>query len=193
MLSRSRHLLSCSVVVGILVNAERPCAAEQVGENRTMSETEMANLRAGARVGYGFKLIVIGSDPRTIEKTPGEWFLLAAADDGQDGYVPERFAKLVENAPTPTPTATELAATEDWDAAVQRYAAMHDDYFGKLHSILSWWTTLIWSAGPEADARRARVFPRMQQDATGFPDPSGQGPFGPCDERARRLLLGEET
>jgi 2-polyprenyl-6-methoxyphenol hydroxylase-like FAD-dependent oxidoreductase len=88
--------------------------------------------------------------------------------------------------------ATQLAATEDWDAAVQRYAAMHDDYFGKLHNILSWWTTLIWSAGPEADARRARVFPRMQQDSAGFPDPSGQGPFGPCDERARRLVLGEE-
>jgi hypothetical protein len=32
----------------------------------------------------------------------------------------------------------------------------------------------------------------MQQDPTGFPDPAGQGPFGPCDERARRLILGEE-
>jgi len=88
--------------------------------------------------------------------------------------------------------ATELASTDDWNAALQRYAARHDDYFGKLHDILSWWTTLIWSGGPEADARRARVFPRMQQDPTGFPDPAGQGPFGPCDERARRLLLGEE-
>jgi 2-polyprenyl-6-methoxyphenol hydroxylase-like FAD-dependent oxidoreductase len=88
--------------------------------------------------------------------------------------------------------ATELAATDDWDAAVQHYAAMHDDYFGKLHDILSWWTTLIWSGGPDGDARRAKVFPRMQQDSSGFPDPSGQGPFGPCDERARRLVLGEE-
>jgi 2-polyprenyl-6-methoxyphenol hydroxylase-like FAD-dependent oxidoreductase len=88
--------------------------------------------------------------------------------------------------------ATQLAATDDWNAALQRYAAMHDAYFGKLHDILSWWTTLIWTGGPEADARRARVFPRMQQDPTGFPDPAGQGPFGPCDERARRLLLGEE-
>ena len=64
-----------------------------------MSETALANLRAGAGVGHGFKLIVIESDPRTIEKAPGEWFLLAAADDGHDGHVPERFAKLVENAP----------------------------------------------------------------------------------------------
>ncbi|MGE3840787.1 MAG: hypothetical protein AB7I50_04305 [Vicinamibacterales bacterium] len=45
--------------------------------------------------------------------------------------------------------------------------------------------------GPEADARRARVLPRMQQDPTGYPEAAGQGPFGPCDERAGRLLLGE--
>jgi 2-polyprenyl-6-methoxyphenol hydroxylase-like FAD-dependent oxidoreductase len=87
--------------------------------------------------------------------------------------------------------AGKLAATDDWDSALQRYAAMHDDYFGKLHDILSWWTTLVWTGGPEADDRRARVFPRMHQDPTGFPDPAGQGPFGPSDERARRLLLGE--
>ena len=122
MLSKSRHLLSCSVVVGILVNAERPCAAEPVGENRTMSETAMANLRAGAGVGHGFKLIVIESDPRTIEKAPGEWFLLAAADDGHDGHVPERFAKLVENAPTPTPTAPAGPATAKTEKAPARAA-----------------------------------------------------------------------
>ena len=58
-------------------------------------------------------------------------------------------------------------------------------------TILSWMTTLVWTAGPEADDRRARVFPRMQQDPSGFPDPAGQRAFGPCDERARRLLLGE--
>jgi 2-polyprenyl-6-methoxyphenol hydroxylase-like FAD-dependent oxidoreductase len=88
--------------------------------------------------------------------------------------------------------ANQLAESDDWNAALQRYAAMHDDYFGKLHDILSWWTVLLWTGGPEADARRARVFSRMQQDPTGFPDPSGQGPFSPCNERARRLLLGEE-
>lgn len=88
--------------------------------------------------------------------------------------------------------AGELAKSNDWNAALRRYAVLHDDYFGKLHQILSWWTTLIWAGGPEADARRARVFPRMHQDPTGFPDAAGQGPFGPCDERARRLLLGEE-
>ena len=99
------------------------------------------------------------------------------------------LSKTVVDADT---LANQLASTDDWNAALQRYAAMHDDYFGKLHNILSWMTMLIWTVGPEADARRARVFPRMQQDPTGFPDAAGQGPFGPCDERARRLLLGEE-
>jgi hypothetical protein len=65
--------------------------------------------------------------------------------------------------------ANQLAESDDWNAALRRYAAIHDDYFGKLHEILSWWTILVWTGGPEADSRRARVFPRMQQDATGFP------------------------
>lgn len=86
---------------------------------------------------------------------------------------------------------TCLGATEDWDRAVQQYAANHDDYYSRLHNVLSWMTELVWTGGPAADERRARVFPRMQEDPTGFPDPSGQGPFGPCDEQARRLILGE--
>jgi hypothetical protein len=79
----------------------------------------------------------------------------------------------------------------DWNAGLQRYAAEHNDYYGKLHNILSWMTELVWSGGPAADERRSRVFPRLQADPTGFPDPTGQGPFGPCDEQARRLILGE--
>jgi len=87
--------------------------------------------------------------------------------------------------------ASHLVQTDDWDVALQHYARAHDDYFGKLHNIISCMTELVWSGGPAADARRAKVFPRMQQDPTGFPDSSEQGPFGPSDENARRLLLGE--
>jgi 2-polyprenyl-6-methoxyphenol hydroxylase-like FAD-dependent oxidoreductase len=87
---------------------------------------------------------------------------------------------------------TCLADTEDWDIALQCYASQHDDYYGKLHNILSWMTELVWTPGPAADARRARVFPRLHEDPTGFPDALGQAPFGPCDEKARRLILGEE-
>lgn len=88
--------------------------------------------------------------------------------------------------------ANALRATDDWDAALAQYAREHDDYYGALHRILSWMTELVWSAGPEADDRRARVFPRMMTDPRGFPDAAGQGPFGPSDETARRLILGLE-
>lgn len=84
-----------------------------------------------------------------------------------------------------------LAETDDWDAALKKYAVEHDDYSGKLHNILSWMTELVWSGGPAADERRARVFPRMKENPTAYPDSVGQGPFGPCDEQARRLILGE--
>lgn len=88
--------------------------------------------------------------------------------------------------------ANALRETDDWNAALARYAREHDEYYGALHRILGWYTELVWSAGPEADERRRRVFPRMNADPTGFPDPAGQGPFGPSDETARRLLLGIE-
>jgi 2-polyprenyl-6-methoxyphenol hydroxylase-like FAD-dependent oxidoreductase len=84
-----------------------------------------------------------------------------------------------------------LTATDDWQGAVEQYASQHDDYYGKLHKVLSWMTELVWTAGPAAEERRNKVFPRMLTDPTGFPDPIGQGPFGPSDENARRLMLGE--
>ena len=84
-----------------------------------------------------------------------------------------------------------LTETDDWDGALKRYATEHDDCYSKLHNILSWMTELVWTGGPAADERRARVFPRMLADPTGFPDAVGQGPFGPSDEQARRLILGE--
>ena len=86
--------------------------------------------------------------------------------------------------------ANTLRATDDWDAALAQYAREHDEYYGALHRILAWMTELVWTPGPDADARRARVLPRMTADPTGFPDSTGLGPFGPSDERARRLTLG---
>jgi 2-polyprenyl-6-methoxyphenol hydroxylase-like FAD-dependent oxidoreductase len=85
-----------------------------------------------------------------------------------------------------------LCSSDDWSAALNRYAREHDEYASTLRRIHSWMNQLTWSWGAEADARRARVFPRMRQDPRGFPDSIGHGPFGPSDERARRLMLGEE-
>jgi 2-polyprenyl-6-methoxyphenol hydroxylase-like FAD-dependent oxidoreductase len=86
--------------------------------------------------------------------------------------------------------ATALSANDDWNAALARYAKEHDEYYGALHRIHEWMTELVWTPGPEADARRMRVFPRWNADPTGFPDAVGLGPFGPSDDRARRLVLG---
>ena len=86
--------------------------------------------------------------------------------------------------------ANALKSTTDWNAALADYASEHDEYYGALHRVLSWMTQLMWTPGPEGDARRARVLPRMMSDSTGFPDNVGLGPFGPSDEQARRLVLG---
>jgi 2-polyprenyl-6-methoxyphenol hydroxylase-like FAD-dependent oxidoreductase len=83
--------------------------------------------------------------------------------------------------------------TDDWNAALDRYAQEHQDYSSALRRILGWMTELNWTPGPEADERRARVHPRWAQDPREFPDSVGLGPFGPSDERARRLTLGLET
>ena len=83
-----------------------------------------------------------------------------------------------------------LREESDWDRALARYAREHDEYFGALHRILGWLTELMWTPGPEGDARRGRVLPRMTADPRGFPDSVGLGPFGPSDEQARRLMLG---
>ena len=86
--------------------------------------------------------------------------------------------------------ANALHANDDWDAALAQYAKEHDEYRAALHRIHEWMTQLVWTPGPEADARRMRVFPRWNEDPTGFPDGVGLGPFGPSDERARCLVLG---
>jgi 2-polyprenyl-6-methoxyphenol hydroxylase-like FAD-dependent oxidoreductase len=110
----------------------------------------------------------------------------AAATDPSWGCGLSKTLVDVEN------LSARLAETDDWDEALKQYAIQHDDYYGKLHRVLSWMTELIWSGGPDAEARRSRVFSRLHANPTGFPDPTGQGPFGPCDEQARRLILGEE-
>jgi 2-polyprenyl-6-methoxyphenol hydroxylase-like FAD-dependent oxidoreductase len=87
----------------------------------------------------------------------------------------------------------QLLATDDWKTALDRYAKEHEEYSSALRRILGWLTELLWTPGPEADERRGRVFPRWAQDPREFPDSVGLGPFGPSNERARRLTLGLET
>ena len=145
MLSSCRHFFSCVVVIGILVHADRSRAAEPVRQLGTISETAMANSN-GAAAGHSSKLTFKNGHSGTLEKAekpPGEWFLIAAAVDGHDGYVPGRFAKLVENAPSPLPSApagpaitkTEKA-TSGATAAAPVQVARAEPADGKSPSIL---------------------------------------------------------
>ena len=70
------------------------------------------------------------------------------------------------------------------------YACEHDRYYDALHRIHTWMTELAWTTGPDAHARRERVMPKWIAQVEGFPDLVGLGPFGPSDERARRIVLG---
>ncbi len=80
----------------------------------------------------------------------------------------------------------QLLASDDWDAAGQAYATEHDRYYAALHRLEQWRTALV-EIGPEADARRARVLPRLAATAPGcIPDLIGLGPDGPSDEDALR-------
>ena len=86
--------------------------------------------------------------------------------------------------------AKALIENADWEEALRRYAVAHDEHYSALHRVLGWMTELVYAPGADADLRRQRVLPRMMADPRGFPDPVGQGPFGPSDESARMLVMG---
>ena len=81
-----------------------------------------------------------------------------------------------------------LLAGDDWDAAGHAYAAAHDRYYAALHRLEHWRTALV-EIGPEADARRARVLPRLAATPPGgAPDLVGLGPDGPSDVATLRTF-----
>jgi 2-polyprenyl-6-methoxyphenol hydroxylase-like FAD-dependent oxidoreductase len=51
----------------------------------------------------------------------------------------------------------QLLANNDPDAAGHAYAEAHDGYYETVRKTEDWFTTLMWEAGPEADARRGRA------------------------------------
>jgi 2-polyprenyl-6-methoxyphenol hydroxylase-like FAD-dependent oxidoreductase len=87
----------------------------------------------------------------------------------------------------------QLLATTDWQAAANAYAIEHDRYYASLHRLEDWLTVLRYDIGPEADARRARVLPRLAEDPSRAPDVLGLGPDAPSDEAARRRLFAEDA
>ena len=85
-----------------------------------------------------------------------------------------------------------LLANDDWSAAGHAYAAEHDRYFGVIHTVEDWLTKIFYETGPEADARRGRVFPLIAADPTRQPDALVTGPDQPAGETERRRFFGED-
>jgi 2-polyprenyl-6-methoxyphenol hydroxylase-like FAD-dependent oxidoreductase len=85
-----------------------------------------------------------------------------------------------------------LLASEDWRAAADAYAEEHDTYYGRLHTLEGWLAQAFFDVGPEADARRGRIFGRAFTEPGRIPDVVAHGPDAACDEAARRRFFAED-
>lgn len=85
-----------------------------------------------------------------------------------------------------------LLMEEDWDEAGHAYAQEHNRYFTVCNTVQAWHEQLLVEIGPEADTRRARVFPQWQEDPTRRLDTFASGPDHAIDETVRRRFFGEE-
>ena len=86
----------------------------------------------------------------------------------------------------------EFKNTDDWDAAGHAYAQEHDRYFGVTHLVSTWMSELFLTAGPEADARRAKAMPLIARDGSRIPGANFSGPDMVVDESTRGRMFGEE-
>lgn len=85
-----------------------------------------------------------------------------------------------------------LLASSDWDAAIHAYADEHDRYYARLRTVEDWMTRVLFDVGPEADARRMRVFQRLATEPDRVPDVVGRGPDLDVSEAARRRYFAED-
>ena len=86
----------------------------------------------------------------------------------------------------------ELTSNDDWDAAGHAYAQEHDRYFGVIRTVSTWMSELLYTPGPEGDARRAKAMPLIAQDGDRIPDANFSGPDMELDESMKRRMFGEE-
>jgi 2-polyprenyl-6-methoxyphenol hydroxylase-like FAD-dependent oxidoreductase len=85
-----------------------------------------------------------------------------------------------------------LLAHDDRDAAGHAYAAAHDQCFDRVRTAVSWFTLVFLQPGPEAEAIRARVLPRLESDPSFLPDTLIAGPdhAPPTAEHRARIFGG---
>jgi 2-polyprenyl-6-methoxyphenol hydroxylase-like FAD-dependent oxidoreductase len=84
-----------------------------------------------------------------------------------------------------------LRANQNWDEGGHAYAAQHDHHYGIIHDATRWLTSLMHDLGPEAEAKRARVFARFAQDPTCAPDQTISGPDIAVPAAAQQLFQAE--
>ncbi len=85
-----------------------------------------------------------------------------------------------------------LESPGDWSAAIHAYADEHDRYYTRLRTVEDWMTQVMFDVGPDADARRARLFAKSLADPDRLPDVVAKGPDMPVDEAARRRYFAED-
>lgn len=102
---------------------------------------------------------------------------------GQGCSISLRGARLLRDA---------LLSGDDWDAAGHKYASAAVEFFRHVRTVEHWQTQIMMEPGPEADAVRAKVLPRLAMDPTALPDTGFAGPeLAPADEAARAKLFGD--
>ena len=82
-----------------------------------------------------------------------------------------------------------LLGDRNWQGAAEAYAADHDDFFHRLRHAERLNTTLNFSMGKEAEARRGRAFALMDKHPELYPDVSGLGPEARCSDHVVNTLL----
>jgi len=102
---------------------------------------------------------------------------------GQGISISLRGARLLRDA---------LSATDDWEAAGHQYADAAAGFYAHVRTAENWQTQVMMEPGPEADAIRAKVLPKIAMDPTILPDTVLAGPdLAPADEAARLRLFGD--
>jgi 2-polyprenyl-6-methoxyphenol hydroxylase-like FAD-dependent oxidoreductase len=85
-----------------------------------------------------------------------------------------------------------LLATNDWETAGHAYAKEHDRYTDAVHTSNLWHTEFFLATGPQADARRARALPLIEQDHSRQLDTLFSGPEVPVNEAVRKGFFAED-
>ena len=135
-----------------------------------------------------------------------------ASFDGADSWVPHPFREGVvligDAAASNDPSYGEglslavrdarvlrdrLLESDDWSTAGSAYAQEHDRYYGVIHEVARWFTSMFLEQGAEANERRMRAFPRFAEDRSRIPDHLFSGPELPLDDAVRQRFFAEDA